>query len=536
MNKSRHIAVVLAGGSGRRMGGNMPKQYMQLAGRTVLEYSIEAFDAHPLIDEVAVVVHPDYRAEVEAMVQCCGWRKVRRILDGGAERSDSSLAAIRAYASDGDAASVRLLFHDAARPLVTARMIDNVCRALNKYEAVGTGLASVDTMMEVDGSVLTAVPDRRRMQRMQTPQGFRLETIVKAYRQAMADPHFRATDDCGVVMRYLPQTPIFIVPGDERAMKLTVPSDLPVLEQYLRSSDRQADVPAEEKPICAATRNKRRYVEQYHRTHLRELQLALLDILVAIDDVCRRHAIPYWLDSGTLLGAVRHGGFIPWDDDIDICMPREALPRFIEAALRELPPHLFVQTPDTEPEVRLPFYKVRNLNSFIVEAGDDFSLDYAKGLFVDIFPMEPWPTLPYRLSKRLARGYCVAGAVLHTRHRYSLRAAVEGPYFLIKRALFGAIWRTAGLVMGKKKYYANIPAHSGNGNRHLRSTIFPLGTITFEGRTFSAPADVDTYLRDLFGEYMTLPPVEQRTCHATFFMTRLCPADHIPSNDHPSTH
>ncbi len=536
MNKSRHIAVVLAGGSGRRMGGNMPKQYMQLAGRTVLEYSIEAFDAHPLIDEVAVVVHPDYRAEVEAMVQCCGWCKVRRILDGGAERSDSSLAAIRAYASDGDAASVRLLFHDAARPLVTARMIDDVCRALNKYEAVGTGLASVDTMMEVDGSVLTAVPDRRRMQRMQTPQGFRLETIVKAYRQAMADPHFRATDDCGVVMRYLPQTPIFIVPGDERAMKLTVPSDLPVLEQYLRSSDCQADVPAEEKPICAATRNKRRYVEQYHRTHLRELQLALLDILVAIDDVCRRHAIPYWLDSGTLLGAVRHGGFIPWDDDIDICMPREALPRFIEAALRELPPHLFVQTPDTEPEVRLPFYKVRNLNSFIVEAGDDFSLDYAKGLFVDIFPMEPWPTLPYRLSKRLARGYCVAGAVLHTRHRYSLRAAVEGPYFLIKRALFGAIWRTAGLVMGKKKYYANIPAHSGNGNRHLRSTIFPLGTITFEGRTFSAPADVDTYLRDLFGEYMTLPPVEQRTCHATFFMTRLCPADHIPSNDHPSTH
>ena len=136
----------------------------------------------------------------------------------------------------------------------------------------------------VDGSVLTAVPDRQRMQRMQTPQGFRLETIVKAYRQAMADPHFRATDDCGVVMRYLPQTPIFIVPGDERAMKLTVPSDLPVLEQYLRSSDRQADVPAEEKPICAATRNKRRYVEQYHRTHLRELQLALLDILVAIDD------------------------------------------------------------------------------------------------------------------------------------------------------------------------------------------------------------------------------------------------------------
>ena len=65
--------MVLAGGSGRRMGGNMPKQYMQLAGRTVLEYSIEAFDAHPLIDEVAVVVHPDYRAEVEAMVQCCGW-------------------------------------------------------------------------------------------------------------------------------------------------------------------------------------------------------------------------------------------------------------------------------------------------------------------------------------------------------------------------------------------------------------------------------------------------------------------------------
>ncbi len=267
---------------------------------------------------------------------------------------------------------------------------------------------------------------------------------------------------------------------------------------------------------------RERYLSDYVNSHLREMQLALLDILFEIDRICRRHDIQYWLDSGTLLGAVRHGGFIPWDDDIDICMPREQISRFIAIASRELPPHLFVQTAQTEGLEGLLLCKVRNLNSYYVEPADDFSRHYCKGLYVDIFPMEPWPSLSYKFSKTLARGYGRANAILNAKHYYTLRSAAELPYFTCKRALFGCIWRVSKLLCGNRKYYSNVITNSGNGFRHMRETIFPLSTITFEGKEFFAPSDPDRYLRDLFGSgYMQLPPPEQRQNHALFFATSL---------------
>lgn len=267
---------------------------------------------------------------------------------------------------------------------------------------------------------------------------------------------------------------------------------------------------------------RERYRRDYVNSHLRELQLGLLDILCEIDRICRSHDIPYWLDSGTLLGAVRHGGFIPWDDDIDICMPREHISRFTAIASRELPAHLFAQTAQTEGEAGVMLCKVRNLDSFYVEPADDFSRHYCKGLYVDIFPMEPWPSLPYRFSKTLAKGYGHANAILNAKHYYTLRSAAELPYFACKRALFGIIWRMSKLICGTGKYYSNVINNSGNGFRHMRQTIFPLSTITFEGKEFSAPSDSDRYLRDLFGnDYMQLPPASQRQSHALFFATSL---------------
>ena len=224
----RNIAIVLAGGTGSRMGADIPKQFLKFAGRTVLEHSVEAFEHHPDIDEVAVVVHPDYHAEVRAMAKRRGWKKLGRLVESGRERSDSSLHAIEAYAQEPDA---NLLFHDAARPLVSAAVVSRVCEALQAHEAVGTGVPSVDTVMELEGQVLRNVPDRSRIQRMQTPQAFRLGVIREAYRRALADPAFRATDDCGVVLRYLPDTPIYIVAGEEENLKLTYAADLPQLER-----------------------------------------------------------------------------------------------------------------------------------------------------------------------------------------------------------------------------------------------------------------------------------------------------------------
>ena len=100
------------------------------------------------------------------------------------------------------------------------------------------------------------------------------------------------------------------------------------------------------------------YLEQFKQQQLRTCQLKQLGILEEIDRICRKHNISYWLDGGSLLGAVRHGGFIPWDDDIDIAMPQDDARRFAEVAPKELPSTLRLQTPDTE-NTREPIMKVR---------------------------------------------------------------------------------------------------------------------------------------------------------------------------------
>ncbi len=267
-----------------------------------------------------------------------------------------------------------------------------------------------------------------------------------------------------------------------------------------------------------------RFRHVYTEKHLRELQLALLDILRQVAKICERNDIPYWLDGGTLLGAVRHDGFIPWDDDIDIAIRKEDLPRFEKIVSQELPPHLFLQTPQSD-SLRLPFYKVRNLNSLFVEYSDDFSHSYSKGIFIDIFPMEPWPSLGPKLSHFLAREYSRANSILHAQHYYSLRSFVEFFYFGCRRLLCKGLWAFLSLFTNKKKYYSNLPIHSGYGIRHLKSSIFPTSRIHFEGIEFSAPADCDQYLRDLYGDYHTLPPVEKRRNHAIFFTTELASQD-----------
>ena len=510
---TRNIAIVLAGGTGSRMGGSCPKQFRTLAGRTVLEHSLAAFEQNGLVDEVAVVVHRQYHAEIRQLIATRGWKKVKRLLESGTERWGSTLSALKAF--EGEDAN--LIFHDAARPLVSQRIITEVCEALRSYRAVGVGIASVDTLMEVENGLMTHVPDRSVMQRMQTPQAFSLPVIAEAYRLALADPGFKATDDCSVVLKYLPDTPIYIIRGEERNLKLTYADDLLTLERL--AAKPEADGP-HDRPE-GADDDPMRFLKAYQRRHLREMQLAELDILTEVAKVCEAEGIPYWLDSGTLLGAVRHGGFIPWDDDIDICMPIEDIPRFVAAARKRLPRHLQVQTPDTEPELRMPVCKVRNLNSFMVEAADDFAKSYAKGLFIDIFPMHDWPSFGPKFSKRVARGYCRANAILHAQHTYSWRACAELFYFGAKRALLKTAWTVGSLFVGKGKYYSNTLNNSGNGNRHLRSSIFPLGTILFEGRTFAAPADPDAYLKDLFGNYMALPPEDQRTGHACFYAAKL---------------
>jgi 2-C-methyl-D-erythritol 4-phosphate cytidylyltransferase len=231
-DRPRHVAVVLAGGSGQRAGGEAPKQFCELAGKLVIEHTVEAFERNARIDDIVIVARATDISLVKALSRRNDWRKVAHVVEGGRERHYSCLAAIRLYENP----LTRLLLHDAARPLVSQRVIDAVIDALATHDAVAVAIPSTDTIFHVEEDHVTSIPPRHTLFRAQTPQAFTLGTIRSAYKLALADPSMRATDDCGIVKRYLPDTPILVVPGEDANMKLTYPGDIPLLESYLRQA------------------------------------------------------------------------------------------------------------------------------------------------------------------------------------------------------------------------------------------------------------------------------------------------------------
>lgn len=267
---------------------------------------------------------------------------------------------------------------------------------------------------------------------------------------------------------------------------------------------------------------KNKYLSAYQEQHLRDCQMKQCAILDAIDIVCRKHGIEYWLDAGTLLGAVRHGGFIPWDDDIDIAMRADDVERFVKIAPAELPKHLFVQTPENEP-TKEPLVKVRDLNSFFVEGGDNFNEPYEKGLYVDIFPYVVYPNVSANFIKKVTKKIARSRAILRKPHVYSLRACAEffwfGGQYLWNRILWWGACLFLPPTETSRTGYRVI--NNGCGNSHEQPTVFPLSTVEFEGKSYPAPHDIDTYLRDLFGDYMQVPPPEKRVVHSVFYVSEL---------------
>jgi 2-C-methyl-D-erythritol 4-phosphate cytidylyltransferase len=218
------VAVLLAGGVGTRVGLDIPKQLIKIAGKTILEHTLAAFQAHPMVDEIVVMMAAGHLDAVRAMVRAGGYDKVTQVLEGSAEgRNGTTLLAL-----DAIPAECPVLFHDAVRPLVSDRIITECFAALQTYDAVDVAIPSADTIIEVDpdANTIRAIPRRADLRRGQTPQAFRASVLRAAYAVAAQDAGFTATDDCGVVLRYLPDVPIWVVTGEERNMKVTDPIDV----------------------------------------------------------------------------------------------------------------------------------------------------------------------------------------------------------------------------------------------------------------------------------------------------------------------
>lgn len=227
---TKNIAIILAGGRGSRLNSEIPKQFLKVAGKKVIEHTIEVFEEHDGIDEIAIVSNPDYIRDVEEILVNNRYEKVKKVLAGGAERYDSSLTAIKAYEGE----DVNLIFHDAVRPLVSHRIISDCINALESYNAVDVAIKTTDTIIQVENKLIESMPDRSKLNNGQTPQAFKWHTINDAYAKALADPNFKATDDCGVVKQYLPEEPIYVVEGEGENMKLTYMEDIFLLDKLFQ--------------------------------------------------------------------------------------------------------------------------------------------------------------------------------------------------------------------------------------------------------------------------------------------------------------
>ena len=259
---------------------------------------------------------------------------------------------------------------------------------------------------------------------------------------------------------------------------------------------------------------------------LRRHQMRMLDILIEVDRICKKHDIKYWLSSGTLIGALRHNGFIPWDDDLDIEMMRSDYLRLMEVLPKELPDWLALQCDQTDENYFYFYAKVRDRRSLLKETLNYNRLWKEQGIYIDIFPMEPHPIWLHKLTeKTVGHMYKIwrtstddTKALRHVQRIFKLNneflfpclrgiLAALSPLLLCKQSVLkGRAGRERGRLITSGM---GIPFH----NPRYADEIFPLTTHKFEGYDFPIPGNADAHLRHIFGDYMQLPDLSKQTPH-----------------------
>jgi len=238
------------------------------------------------------------------------------------------------------------------------------------------------------------------------------------------------------------------------------------------------------------------------KENLNKLHNIMLDILTEVDKICIKHNIEYWLDSGTLLGAVRHKGFIPWDDDLDISMTLEDYYRFLNIVQEELPSHMKLQTAEIEKGFPYDFAKIRDSRGTLIEKHEiGKTISYNQGVFIDIIPV-------IKIDSSLYSKY---------KYKFLFSLIQLFSYNYLNLKLIRNLLINQNDKSNKKSN--SIMIRSGKFPSSLcyvdTKSVFPLVKIEFNGKSFFSPKNAHTYLLRLYGkDYMVLPPVEQRHTHA----------------------
>ena len=217
-NKLINYAIILASGSGSRFESDIPKQFVKIGDRTILEITAQKFEIVQSVDRIIIVVNSEYLQKATELLR--GYKKIYKIIPGGKTRKDSSYNAV----SSIDDSEANILIHDGVRPFVTPEIINDCINALNNgTKALTTAIPSTDTIIEVKDDKIISIPKRETLQRVQTPQGFKLSLIRKAHELSKYDYDF--TDDCGLVLRHK-LADISIIKGSNDNIKITYPNDI----------------------------------------------------------------------------------------------------------------------------------------------------------------------------------------------------------------------------------------------------------------------------------------------------------------------
>ena len=241
---------------------------------------------------------------------------------------------------------------------------------------------------------------------------------------------------------------------------------------------------------------------------LRRAQLRMLEILKVVDAICTKHEIEYTLCCGSLLGAVRHGGFIPWDDDIDINVTREDLAKLRKILPRELPSHLVYQDYFTDPYYPTPIAKVRERDSYMYEEPCTDRLK-EKGIFIDLIPIEEVPNLAWKAKLDYWYGHCLRGI-----HHY-----VDTKDTILSWIVLPFAWGLTALTRLTNKFrridqLAHVYGFQAYGALQKKD-YYPIKRMSFEGFQACVPNNPDAILTALFGDYMQLPPEDKRRVHSS---------------------
>ncbi len=240
---------------------------------------------------------------------------------------------------------------------------------------------------------------------------------------------------------------------------------------------------------------------------LRRQQLRMLELLVEVDRICRKHGIRYWLSSGTLIGAARHKGFIPWDDDLDIEMLLPDYKRLMKVLPQELPDTMALQSVDTDPNYFFFYAKVRDRRSHLEESNRYDRVWKERGIYIDIFPFYKQPLWAHILSEKTqGHVYKIMNRMGEgDKEMWKVRAITRFNRFLVHPVLK----LLCKLSRARETYGLGIPYHDP---RHLED-IFPLTEMEFEGHMFPVPKDTHKVLTLKYGDYMQLPNVDQINLH-----------------------